>query len=127
LRKPIAILLLGLLLFTNLECYQFVKLPILFEHFKEHQAGNSQMTFWDFWTMHYSKGLTKDADYNRDQQLPFQTSNVSLIISSAGFILPPTYNVNFSLDLTENSLFTYYPEFVPQYNSADIFQPPRFI
>lgn len=124
-RKRIAILLLGLLLLTSMEFYQLVKLPILIEHFREHQALNPEMTFWSFWNLHYSKGHPKDADYGRDQQLPFQTSDLIQVISSAGFIVPQIYGFNFSVEDTENPVFTYYPGFIPIYCSTDIFQPPR--
>jgi hypothetical protein len=118
--------LLGLLLLTSLEFYQFVKLPILFEHFKEHKTNNPGMTFWNFWTLHYRNGDQKDADYSRDQQLPFQTSDIIQTIFTTGFIVPQIYNVSFSLEFTERSIFTYYPGFIPEYCSTDIFQPPRF-
>jgi hypothetical protein len=124
LQRRIAILLLGIVLLTNLECYQFIKLPVLIEHFKEHKVDNPQMTFWDYWNLHY-KGHPKDADYNRDQQLPFQTSDVIQVISASGFILPQIYSFSFSLELINYSISTYYPGFIPEYCSIDIFQPPR--
>jgi hypothetical protein len=111
-------------LLTNLECYQFIKLPVLIEHFREHRENNPQMTFWAYWNLHY-KGHPKDADYNRDQQLPFQTSDAIQVISSSGFILPQIYSFSFSLELINHSIFTYYPGFIPEYCSTDIFQPPR--
>ena len=125
-QRRIAILFLGLVLITNLECYQFIKLPILIEHFREHRVDNPQMTFWDYWNIHY-KGHPKDADYNRDQQLPFQTSEMIQVISTSGFILPQIYSFSFTLKLINNSVSSYYKGFKLEYNSADIFQPPRLV
>lgn len=114
------------MLCTNLEFYQFVKIPILFEHFQDHKSGDSQITFLEYLKLHYKDGQHKDADYNADIQLPFQTSNTFQALSSAGYILPQNYTDTYSPGFTPRPAFTFYAGFVPESLHFDIFQPPRF-
>lgn len=59
---------------------QFYKLPVLLEHFSEHQQRGN-VSFIDFLEMHYWGEDLNDDDTDRDMQLPFKH------ISSASFQL----------------------------------------
>jgi len=71
-RRVNAIALLLFYLLANTELVEIVRLPILFEHFAEHKQQNKDIRFLDFIVLHYFSSDVKDADYERDQQLPFR-------------------------------------------------------
>lgn len=63
------------------------KLPILIEHFMEHRAEDPSISILAFLDIHYMHGSPRDADYERDMQLPFK------VISHVGVMsvtVPPS-------------------------------------
>ncbi|WP_304067539.1 hypothetical protein [Pedobacter glucosidilyticus] len=74
-KKIIAILLLSIHLIATTELYQLLKLPILVEHLIEHKMQDNNITIFEFFSMHYALEDVRDADYERDMQLPFKTHN----------------------------------------------------
>ena len=128
LRRCIAILFLSLQLLTNTELCQLLKLPVLIEHFREHGELYKDLSFTRFIRLHYFNGDERDADYDRDMQLPFKTGTGALLISNAHLVTVPFYVVLPSVPVTEHE-----PEFnkfdspwTPPAHHNDIFQPPRF-
>ena len=93
-KKCLAVILLSLYLCATTELYQFLKIPILVEHYFEHKSENPEMTVFAFLKMHYDNPV-KDADWQTDQKLPFITHHEHSIIV---FILNPL----FSLEINEN-------------------------
>jgi hypothetical protein len=101
-----------------------LKLPVLVQHFKEHRAENSNITFTEFIVLHYFSGNPKDKDYNRDQQLPFRTNDVVLLTSTVvvpgqvvfDFAPPPHNEVMYSL--------FYIKQLTPKH-SFGVWQPPK--
>lgn len=71
-KKFLAISFLFIYLFSTTELHQFLKIPVLFEHFSEHRSKDKSLSFLNFLYLHY-KNNTKDSDYNRDLKLPFKT------------------------------------------------------
>ena len=69
---------------TTTELSEFMKMPLLVTHFMEHKSLNAGVTVMDFLHMHYNQGDLKDADYDKDQQLPFKSHegciNLSILI-----------------------------------------------
>ncbi len=74
-KKIIAISLLSIHLIATTELYQLLKLPILVEHLIEHKLQDNNITIFEFLSMHYALEDIRDADYERDMQLPFKTHN----------------------------------------------------
>ena len=72
-KKLAAIFLLLNFLFASTEAHQLLKLPLVFEHYAEHRKEDRNMSFLEFLVMHYLSGSPRDADYERDMQLPFKT------------------------------------------------------
>ncbi len=70
------VLLVGYLL-SNTPAGEVLKLPVLFEHYREHRAEMPEIGFWSYIWLHYFSGVEYDADYARDMQLPFKS--ISLI------------------------------------------------
>ena len=124
----IAILFLSLQLLTNTELCQLVKLPVLFEHYREHEALNKGISFFSFLNMHYFNSDPRDADYARDMQLPFKTNTGALLVchspsvpvSPAGFVLVPPKK-----EIPQHYIRHYFSR-ISSDNHNDIFQPPRF-
>lgn len=112
-------------MFCYSEVKQLLKIPTLIQHFNEHRTGDPSISFLQFIAIHYNGIFEKDADYQRDQQLPFRTSEclsstVSVCeLESMEIVLDPLYEqteTDFILrNDTDRSFIT------PQ----DIFQPPR--
>jgi hypothetical protein len=68
-------LFLSTYLLTATELNELFKLPLLVEHFVQHNEGNKHINFWDFLCEHYSNNTVKDADYDEDMKLPFKSQS----------------------------------------------------
>ena len=104
---------------------QLMKLTILIEHYFEHKDKDSKISVIDFLKMHYTNEDIKDADHERDMQLPFKHfSPISLIFTffdSAGFLL--TENLFPAFALKQKRLYK-----SPYHSSeslSNIWQPPK--
>ncbi|SHE33134.1 hypothetical protein SAMN05444008_101167 [Cnuella takakiae] len=118
-----------MLLFVQLsattEFSQLFKLPVLWQHYQEHKEENKDVSFISYLTMHYLNGDAKDADYERDMQLPFKTGS-NYQVSSVASILPAP------ITATEPPVYYHLSEIVTsddtfissQFLSA-IWQPPK--
>ena len=102
---------------------QVLRLPILIEHFREHQAENGSISLADFLILHYFSGNPKDADYDRDMQLPFRANDVVLVSS---VLLPAQVEVDFAPPAYEEKNYSIFctTDLTPLH-PFDIFQPPR--
>lgn len=123
-KRLIAILFLSLLLLTNTQLGQLMKLPVLVQHYQEHTAMYKGMSFISFLKLHYFNGDPKDADYHRDMQLPFKSAESHINIS---VFIP--FIQSFELNKT---FYSIKQSFIPQnndfYSSShldNIWQPPK--
>jgi len=71
--SAIGFLLIYLVAYT--EAHQLLRLPIFFTHLKEHRQQVPQLGLIDFIQLHYFSGNPKDADQERDNQLPFKSND----------------------------------------------------
>ncbi len=124
-KKYLAIVLLSLYLCSTTELYQFLKVPVLIEHFIEHKADNPEMSFYGFLKLHYDHHV-KDADWKTDQQLPFITHHdfPTMVF---------TLHVPLTIDLKEphlpatvHKIPVYNDEFSDREVVASVWQPPKF-
>jgi len=112
-------------LFTFAEFQNLLKLPVLFEHFSEHKKDDAEMDFWSFIKLHYFEPLTVDKDYEKDRQLPFQSTN-PLLITSVSLCECQTFVLEISpLEEVDNIFYQFNDNTKPQFSAFDIFQPPR--
>ena len=89
--------LLGIYLAAATPASELLKLPILFEHYHEHQQESPGISVPDFLILHYFNGNPRDDDYDRDMQLPFKTLEVAPFallalpqpIATVSFVTPP--------------------------------------
>lgn len=123
-QKVSAIFFLSLVLVTQTPLQQVLKLPVLIEHFREHQKEYKDISFAAFIQLHYFSGNPKDEDYNRDQQLPFRSDAVILLDSSIAI-------AEYHLDLGTPPACCQqlYPLMniatLPDRHGFDIWQPPK--
>lgn len=61
-----------ILLVNNISLGQVYKLPVLINHFIEHQQRDGKVTFLDFMSMHYWGKDIDDNDQDKDMQLPYK-------------------------------------------------------
>lgn len=112
------------MLLTQTPLQHLLKMPILFEHYTEHQAWNSSISFAEFIKHHYFSGDDKYADYERDQQLPFR-ADVILLMNSTD--VTPFFVALDDIPLVYQNIS--YPLLdIPNFSSLhrfDIWQPPR--
>jgi hypothetical protein len=102
-----------------------MRLPVFFEHYQEHRLDNPAINLIDFIVLHYFSGDMKDADYARDQQLPFKNATcpeVSISIAMPPEDLPETKAQVFILSRNVGM-------FTSPFNASSfhfsIWQPPR--
>lgn len=77
-KRLIAILFLGTVLFSATPMHQLLKLPVLVQHFFEHRQTDQSLNFLAYLNEHYFSGEDQDKDYKRDQQLPFKSHDHSV-------------------------------------------------
>jgi hypothetical protein len=125
LKKGIAILFLSVYLLSSTQLKEFLKLPVLIEHFIEHKQKDTSICFLEFLCMHYAHGNVKDADYEKDMKLPFKSLENSL--SSVSFYLPASnFKQDFLIHLKEGKQqFPLYNSNYPSTFLSSIWQPPR--
>jgi hypothetical protein len=97
----------------------------LIQHYTEHKAGDPSISFLDFISIHYTGIFEKDADYQRDQQLPFRTTEC--LIYSVSICEFPSMEIILHPDheLVENKFLLRNETNRSFLCTQDIFQPPR--
>lgn len=124
-KRVFPILFLLIYLVANTELHQFVHLPVFFEHYQEHRADNPNIDLIDFVIIHYFGGNAKNADYARDQQLPFKNAKcpeVSISIAMPPEDFPEPKVLVFSLS---RNVVMFKSLFKASSFHFSIWQPPR--
>lgn len=127
-KKILVIFCIGIHLFTTTELREFIKLPMLVEHYLEHQSHNGHETLIDFLAMHYMQDNLKDADFDKDQRLPFK-SHEGCINLSVLICIPQLSETQVALTPSGSSEWLILPKisFISSDHLSNIWQPPRFI
>jgi hypothetical protein len=129
LKKTATIFFLAVYLLSATEIHQLFKLPVMFEHYKEHQQLNTDLGFIKYVYTHYMNNNLMDGDANdddRDMELPFKTSG-ACISSAPVFIMqdiPVELNVPQEYAISKNYV-TEKDFFLPTGFLSSIFQPPK--
>lgn len=124
-RKGTAAILLTVFMLSHTELHQFIKIPVLFEHFREHRLEEPGLGFLAFLRIHYEK-IVIDDDYQRDQQLPFRDIDCGIVSASATDIPPQI--IRLERQTPSEYAINFPPKRITVYSHlhlADIFQPPR--
>jgi len=112
---------------STAEFSQVLKLPMLIEHYLFHKQKDSELNFFDFLSMHYSRGHEHhhSGTKNPHEKLPFQHMNNPI---HQVFSLPEASEIKSD----NNSIFVYKPRkravsdlFVEKEVLFSIWQPPK--
>lgn len=125
-KKLIAIFFLTLYLCSTTEASQLLKIPVVFEHFKEHRLEDHSISPLQFLALHYLHGSPRDKDYDRDMQLPFKTHSDCLVAIAPAFV-PKTVELQTipAIDLPRQENYVVDDQvFISAYLSR-IWQPPK--
>lgn len=99
---------------------QFLKLPLLVEHFKKHQKLEN-ISLMHFLEDHYTTEH-QDSDQPEDEQLPFKNQ----MLYSIGYaILTPVALSNTVALLPDKIKIVFPDKDIPQEQAGSIFHPPR--
>ncbi len=107
---------------------EVIKAPLVVIHYLEHIAEYPQMTWHQFYFMHYTVEIHFDEDYEHDRQLPFKSYEYS---SLPFFVISENienfcHNVTYDFDI-KNTLNTVYQFTVKDANLHGIFHPPKLV
>lgn len=119
-KNAAALFLIVLMVSIQTPLGQFLKLPLLVEHFIQHQ-GQDSVSFIDFLEDHY---LTDhhDADLPQDEQLPFK----NITCSTIGYaIITPVIQTNEFTPSPARKKIILPDTYTPQQHLGSIFHPPR--
>jgi hypothetical protein len=128
-KKSIAIFFMGIYMLAFSECHQFLRIPVLVQHYIEHRQWNPDISLLAFLEEHYIHQYIQDADYQRDNQLPFRATESCIASVSAAmtFECPqqPVVTIAAQPVETKNEFILYDEDNHSLLSVADIFQPPR--
>lgn len=126
-KKNISILFLLIYIFTTFQLAEYLKIPILVEHFVEHQQENPTLNLWTFIMDHYSHGEVFDADFEKDMKLPFKSHSSNCGCTIVTFLSPIQifdFDRKLFLNKFKKPCFGYKFSFISNFHST-IWQPPK--
>ncbi len=123
-KKVLLYFVLFLITAEATEVDQLAKLPILFQHFAEHQQRDKNVSLMQFLSMHYGGNDLNDNDNDRDQELPFKKLDAHhstvLFMPTVRTIATSSYGQPVNINLTD-----YSPGHIPDAALSSLFRPPR--
>lgn len=125
LKKLTAIFFFAAYLLSATEAHQLLKLPVVFQHFAEHQQENRNISFLQFLDMHYMHGSPMDKDHDRDMQLPFKATGDCIAMATA--FVPLTTQISIAKPvetISQTNCIIQHQCLLPAYLSS-IWQPPK--
>lgn len=125
-KKPVAIFFLSIYAFSFVEFHQFLRIPVLIEHFAEHRQLDPGMSFISFIKEHYVGEIVVDEDFHRDNELPFRQAQYCISTGTITYECPETAIeiASNTKDISRHFIF-YIEDKHSLLSAADIFQPPR--
>jgi hypothetical protein len=122
-KKFLAISFLSLYLISLTELSQLVKLPSLVEHYIEHKEKQSDLSLWEFLSMHYTQNANHDTNH---EKLPFKSHNGCINMVVIAFISNNFESISVNAVYTENKTTIAYSEkFSTSSFLSSIWQPPK--
>jgi hypothetical protein len=125
-KRVIAFFLVSIYMMSFSELHQFLKLPILVQHFVEHQKKDPSISLLAFLEEHYVHQYIVDDDYQRDKELPFREGDCVVNNSITCECHHPVIELPYSSTEVKHEFVWYNEKDKPLVSVADIFQPPRF-
>ena len=104
-----------------------MKLPVVFQHFSEHQQENKPISFTQFLALHYLHDSPKDKDYERDRQLPFKTTGDYISCIAIAFVsLIAPFTISKPVEIQEKKIYFVLNQVITSSYLASIWQPPKY-
>jgi hypothetical protein len=116
-------------LFTATNLSEFLKLPLLVQHYIEHKNSNKDLDFIDFMVIHYFSKIVIDDDFEKDVKLPFKSNNTCCNCNISHIYIFQYNKVDIQEIFHEVTINTYYilkDDFSVSQNQQSIWQPPKF-
>lgn len=117
-----AVLMACLLLFTQTELSQLLKVPVFLKHYSEHQRKDPGLSVLQFIAMHYYGSDMDDTDNATDAKLPFKSHTAP---ASFYCVRQPGISGVFIHEVRGAQPADAYSFFKPQQTAFDIWQPPK--
>jgi hypothetical protein len=128
-RKPLAISLLTLFVFSSLvpvKVQEAVKaLPDLLEHYAEHLEENPDLTIIEFWELHYGSEYNQHQKDHDHSKLPGKDHNCCHVHSMVLAITGQTSCASPVSFVAAGSIHLVDEEALPSPHVRNIWQPPR--
>jgi len=114
-------------LFSFTPLKETLKLPLIVLHYMEHLKEFPDMTWEQFYFMHYTIEIHFDEDYHKDRQLPFKSYDFSHLPLFIVFSLPEMVKTDlYKPAEVRKEINSEYFFFVKDINNKGIFHPPRY-
>lgn len=128
LRKIAALLLVSIYMLSATVTREFLKLPLLAEHFYHHQSENRGIDLLGFLVQHYFLEDGTDKDAAEDSRLPFKSADqlTSFMCSS---LIPPSF-IQLPAGITggpDKKFYTLDQLILTTGFLGNIWQPPRHL
>lgn len=127
-KKYFSIALLFIYSFSVFQLNEYLKLPVLVEHFYEHQQENPKLDIFSFFINHYSLENNQPKDTGKDNKLPFKSHNDTCCSNANVYFLNQIQNIVFENKSFFRSFkkpnFGFTFTFISKFNST-IWQPPK--
>jgi hypothetical protein len=125
-KKIASLFLLVIMLFSQTELHQLLRIPRLIDHFAEHKEKSPDLSFMHFIKMHYGADSDGDSDGSKDQELPFKSTESAQCFSGWTFVANDI--PQFTFFDCQSIVPRYLPlsHCLPRSHSGLIWQPPKF-
>ncbi len=119
--------LLSMFLCSTTELSHLLKVPLLFTHYYSHKEENKDLTFSDFWALHYVGENASIPHDDQDMKLPFKMHDHCALQLNVLFMPASTYALvdkKFAPIRLKHSSYLKGTSLTSSY-LANIWQPPR--
>jgi len=125
-KRTILLSFLVIYLLSITELQQILKLPVLVEHFSEHQKIEKKIPFWKFLCLHYPHETVKYNDFDKDTNLPIKNTNRYNSSNHFTILSELKFNLNTTITSSNNKVKSkYYNRFTNSIFLKSIWQPPK--
>lgn len=104
---------------------QLLKIPLLIEHYFDHQEENKDLTLFQFLNMHYTNPHPVDKNHEKDMQLPFKSHSDCSSAISVNFIVSESITLESPETETQIKRCVYKNQFLIDPLLTKILEPPR--
>ena len=104
---------------------QLLKMPLLIEHYFDHQEENKDLTLFQFLNMHYAHPHPKDANHQKDMELPFKSHSDCSFAISMNFIVSESITLETPETESHTKRCVYKDQLLIDPLLTKILQPPR--